>query len=325
MRALPVTMVICLLLLPGCSKPSAPKVRPERAPAEKGLASTAIKLVTWNIQNGRDEGDGQNGWPQRKHALGSVLEEIEPDILCVQEAFANQVRFLQETLARHDRVGVGRVDGKSEGEHAAIFYRRDRFKRLEGGTFWLSETPEVPSRTWDKDYFRVCTWARFKDVESQKMFRIYNTHFSLIAEAQEKSARLIISRIAEGDAKKSVALCGDFNCGPGGAPWKIFEAVGLINAELAVGGDSLTPTWHRRGVPVFCIDAIFVRGDWRVTAQRVIMDGLDGVFPSDHFGVMATLEFRTRVSVSKPEEPLPRLRNVENPLLLAAPPVLELD
>jgi hypothetical protein len=75
---------------------------------------------------------------------------------------------------------VGRDDGKEKGEFSAIFYDTNRLQVLNSGTFWLSETPEKPSKGWDAAYNRVCTYAVFKDKKSQKEFIALNLHFDHI-------------------------------------------------------------------------------------------------------------------------------------------------
>ncbi len=80
-----------------------------------------VRLLTWNILHGQEHGPPwrQNNWPARKQGLGEVLRQALPDILFVQEARAGQLTFLDATLPRHRRIGVGRDDGQSGGEHCA--------------------------------------------------------------------------------------------------------------------------------------------------------------------------------------------------------------
>ena len=69
---------------------------------------------------------------------------------------------MKEALPSYDYIGVGRDDGKEKGEHSAIFYRTDKFDVIEKGDFWLSETPDVPSKGWDAVLPRICSWGHFK-------------------------------------------------------------------------------------------------------------------------------------------------------------------
>src|SRR5262245_2585501 len=99
-----------------------------------------IRVVTWNIHCGQDDGPPwkQFNWSVRKHSLRAALDQIQPDIFCVQEATPDQVAFIEEVLPDHQRAGVGR-DGQVGGEHCAIYFRLQRFEKIGGDTFWLEE------------------------------------------------------------------------------------------------------------------------------------------------------------------------------------------
>ncbi|MCE7070842.1 hypothetical protein LZG74_11045 [Dyadobacter sp. CY327] len=66
------------------------------------------------------------------------------DIFGVQEAFISQMKDIAE-LNAYAYTGKGRDDGREGGEHS-YFYKKDRFKLLESGDFWLSETPDKPGK-----------------------------------------------------------------------------------------------------------------------------------------------------------------------------------
>jgi endonuclease/exonuclease/phosphatase family metal-dependent hydrolase len=250
----------------------------------------SFKLITWNIQYGRDKGSDPNGWPQRKKALAAALAAEKPEVLCVQEALAGQLEFLDGQLPGYARVGVGREDGKQKGEHAAIYYDEKRFKSSTGGTFWLSDTPGKPSRSWGNQYTRICTWVRLEDMDSKRSFRVYNAHFALNAAARQKSAALIARRIAEEKGALPTILVGDFNCGPGSAPWKTFRKAGLTDAAKLAGRPVGTATFQKYGFGLVCLDAIFVSKGFAAASHRVITGQRGKTFPSDHFAVAAELK-----------------------------------
>ena len=116
------------------------------------LASTAqtLKVMTYNIRYDNPS-DGVNAWTDgnRKEKVFTVINDNTPDIFGVQEALINQVEALEQYFPSYQREGVGRDDGKKAGEHAAIFFKKERFKLLHSANFWLSQTPDVPSNGWD--------------------------------------------------------------------------------------------------------------------------------------------------------------------------------
>ena len=146
----------------------------------------AIRVVTWNILVGDEEGPfwRRHGWPVRKDAIRSAIAGTMPDILCVQEALDAQTRWIAGVLPRHHRVGVGRDDGRSGGEHCAIYFDGDRFEELGGGTFWLEEPADEPPIRTLLGPKRICTWVRLRDRQTARSFRVYNLHLYLTDAAQ---------------------------------------------------------------------------------------------------------------------------------------------
>lgn len=248
-----------------------------------------LKVITWNIQNGTNK--GSNGWNGRKIALKHFLLLEEPDVLCVQEALSDQLMFIEGVLPGHAYAGSGR-DGGGKGEHCAIFYRKGRLKLTGQNTFWLSNTPGAPGGSWDFIYERICTWAQFEDKENGRRFCVYNTHLPFFsASGREKSAGLIVRNVGGLERNQPVLLTGDFNCEPGSAPWKLFEAAGLRNTEegRAAGRSGGTATFNMLGREM-CIDGILASRQWRVLGNKIVSGLLDNVAASDHRAVVAELE-----------------------------------
>lgn len=133
------------------------------------LAQNDLKVMSYNIRVGTAK-DGTNSWEFRYPASALMIQDQQPDIFGVQEALSFQVRYLEEYCEGYKSVGVGRDDGKKKGEFMSIFYKTKKFKLLKWGTFWLSETPDVPSKGWDAACFRSATWALLKDKASGKKF-----------------------------------------------------------------------------------------------------------------------------------------------------------
>lgn len=245
-----------------------------------------IKLITWNIQCGRDDGPRHNGWGRRKDALASVLQRERPEVLCVQEALPEQLAFLDRVMSGHDRVGHGR-DGGSAGEHCAIYFDRSRLALEDSRTFWLGEQPDTGGHSWDGPLQRIVTWARLTDRRSGESFRVYNTHFPLNPAGRRKSAELLLSRIA--DVCEPMTIVGDFNCGPRSGVWRSFYAAGLKNTEAAVRA-SASATFRLWKFGIACLDGVFACDAWRVVEHRVLRDPVGAVFPSDHFGVAVRIQ-----------------------------------
>jgi len=170
-------------------------------------------LISYNIRNS-SANDGINSWENRKDLTINMINQEKPDLICMQEVKVDQLDFIYDELPNYEFLGVGRDDSVKKGEIMAVFYRNDKFKAIEDGNFWLSETPEKVSLGWDGACRRMVTWGHFQNIKSGKTFFCFNTHFDHIGEvAREESAKLIMNKISEicKNANEPVFLTGDFN------------------------------------------------------------------------------------------------------------------
>lgn len=240
-----------------------------------------VTIVTWNIQVGSNKGPFMNGWPKRKPALIAALKSAHPDVFCSQEGRLEQLQYVDKNFPGWGRVGVGRDDGKNGGEFCAIYFNKKRLELTKSGTFWLSDTPDSPKKTWDGVYKRICTHAQFKDKINGTKFVVLSTHFPVDESVSEKAAKLVATKINQLYENLPIFLCGDFNCEPSSAAWKAFGT-----AYLEPIDEKHTKTWMMNGKPVACLDAIFKNEDIRVVEQKVLNKKYNKIYPSDHFGLL---------------------------------------
>jgi endonuclease/exonuclease/phosphatase family metal-dependent hydrolase len=196
--------------------------------------------------------------------LRAALKAAGPDILCVQEALDGQVKFLEAELPRHRRVGVGRDDGRSAGEHCAIYFDADRFQQLDGGTFWLEEPADLPPDHTALGPKRICTWVRLHDRASGRTLRIYNTHLYLTEGARLTAVRGILARVGSGDPSDAVLVAGDFNAAPDATSRRLFMAACLESAEELAGEPAGQPTYQFYGIRLASLDGLYLGRGWRL-------------------------------------------------------------
>ena len=177
-------------------------------------SSQTLKVMTYNIRLNLDS-DGLNSWTNRKDFFTSQIQFYEPDVFGVQEATPIQVTDIATALSQYNEIGIGR-EGVGKGESSNIYYKKDRLKIIQESTFWLSETPDKISKGWDAAFNRVCTYALFKDVKTNKIFWVFNTHLDHIGElARTNGIQLILSKIKKLNQKNyPVIFMGDFNSEP---------------------------------------------------------------------------------------------------------------
>jgi len=258
--------------------------------------SQDLKVMSFNIRL-QVASDKENAWTERKQDVVDLLNYYHPDYFGVQEALPEQMKDIKAGLKNYDYVGVGRDDGKEKGEFSAIFYDTNRLQVVKSGTFWLSETPEIPSRGWDAALNRICTYAFFRDKQSKKEFLTMNLHFDHIGNvARVKSSELILKKIKEMNPKNlPVTLSGDFNLTEDSEPIKILSQNlndSFYHSETKPYGPKGTFTaFNVNEIPKDRIDYIFVKG-FRIKSQRHINDRRENLlYPSDHFPVLAELAF----------------------------------
>jgi endonuclease/exonuclease/phosphatase family metal-dependent hydrolase len=257
-----------------------------------------LTIGTYNVRydNAQDVG---NLWVDRAPVVAELLRFHDFDVFGTQEGLKNQLDDINKALPQYARYGLGRNDGIDKGEHSAIFYKRDRFKLLNKGDFWLSQTPDKPSLGWDATCCnRICSWVYLQDLQTKKKFYFFNVHYDHQGvQARQESSKLILSKIRDIAGKTPVILTGDFN-GDHQSDW--YQAVansGLLkdtyrqvkqpyasNASFNAFGKQLNGNQ--------IIDHIFVTDKFQVKKWGLLTDTYHGKFPSDHFPVLVQLDYK---------------------------------
>ena len=263
-----------------------------------------IKVMTYNLKFA--DPNFKPTWETRRDMQVDLIKQYDPDIIGTQEGLKEQIDDLMDRLPEYVVIGEGRKGGDDD-EHMAIFYKRDRFRLREMGSFQLSETPDV-SGSGPKANPRMVTWARFAFItrpaegesspypsdyrdhwENTQEFYIFNTHFFTRGHelAKENSAKLIMERITscyrfgEWTKDRPVFLTGDFNSRPGSVVYKTF--VGEENSD-----NHLLLKDSKEGGSG--IDWILYHGNVEVLSYENVDYNVDGVYPSDHHPIV--VEFR---------------------------------
>jgi len=160
-----------------------------------------IRVASYNIRMDT-QSDSLNAWEYRKDKVNALIRFYDMDIFGTQEGFLHQLQDMAR-MTEYAYFGSGRDDGKTAGEHSAIFYRKDRFELLETGDFWLSETPDVPGKGWDATCCnRICSWGKLKEKSTGKTFYVFNVHFDHQGVvARQESGKLMIKKM-QGDSQR---------------------------------------------------------------------------------------------------------------------------
>ncbi|NDV16001.1 endonuclease/exonuclease/phosphatase [Muricauda sp. TY007] len=255
-----------------------------------------IDIISYNIRYDNPD-DAPNNWDNRKEFLISQLNFYNPDVFGIQEGLIHQVKQIDEGLEDYAYFGVGRDYGDERGEHTAVFYNAERVELLEESTFWLSLTPEKPSKGWDAALPRTCTYGIFKNKSDGVKFMVFNTHFDHVGvKAREESSKLILEKIKELNTEGyPVVVTGDFNL-ESNSPGVQVILTEMADTHIAAGANAFGPEGTFNGFefnkPVKRrIDYIFVSDEFEVLKSAILSDSKDARYPSDHLPVFARLKY----------------------------------
>lgn len=274
-----------------------------------GAVAQELTVGSYNIRY-KNEEDSINGnaWKDRCPSICNQIIWERPDIFGAQEVLHPQLKDLEKGLSGYRWIGVGRDDGKEEGEYAAIFYNPKRVELIEQGHFWLSETPEKPSKGWDAALNRICTWGHFRDLQTKKDFYFLNLHMDHVGvTARIESAKLVMRRITQmtDGGKKLAVLTGDFNTSQTNELYSVFTESGVLKDCYTSTKERFAENGTYNGFDYHFwtenrIDHIFVTPATSVEAYAILTDGcwredMNGRMSrhniSDHYPVFARIRF----------------------------------
>jgi len=271
-----------------------------------------VRVMSFNIRYGTAN-DGENHWKNRHEMVYDVLRNHHPDVVGLQEALGFQIRQIRKAVGDYGHIGVAREDGADDGEYSAILYRLDQYDVNESGTFWFSDTPEVPgSSHWGNACVRICSWARLIEKKSGRAFYFFNLHLDHISQpSREKSAVLLSKRLFDRKHKDPFIVTGDFNTGENNPVILYLKGRAAISQSNGIKSENPVPmvdtfrVLHPDANEVGTfngfkgnrlgdkIDYIFTLSAVKVLEAKIMYDNVDGKFPSDHFPVWAVLRFAT--------------------------------
>lgn len=274
--------------------PNTPKVKPKNL--------NELRIMTYNIKNAYSVKDVQLRYA-RIIKLCEQINDYEPDIMGIQEADAPWMgedetgdinASFPVCLNKYAFVGQSRQD--PTGEWAPIFYLKDKFELIDSGTFWLSDTPNTASKTWDSGHNRICTWAVLQNIKTKQQFTHFNTHFDLSEISRQKSIDVVLKKVKT--AQTPVILSGDFNLHQGSSIYKKVLKNGFDDSKKIAKSkiNFCTLNLYRyTNVRFFPIAdfMFFSKNDFSISKYQIDNNYLfDNNYISDHFPVIVDFKFK---------------------------------
>lgn len=243
------------------------------------LMSAQMLVGTYNIRY-KNQGDSVKGerWSKRCQVMCDQINFMSPDIFGAQEVLHTQLVDMLKGLDGYDYIGVGRDDGKTGGEYAAVFYKKDRLRLLDHGDFWLSETPDRPGLGWDAACVRICTWGKFTGMTAtnDEAFYFFNLHMDHVGVvARREAAKLIVSKVREIAQGAPVIITGDFNVDQKDEIYSIFVQSGLLKDSYQSARQRFAEngTFNAYDINIYTdsrIDHVFVSPEAQVESYGIL-------------------------------------------------------
>lgn len=254
-----------------------------------------IRIASFNNQ--ADLSKDHHRWKVNAPRVKKLLDERKWDVVGMQEPFWFQVQEMEDMFPEYSWVGIS-TDGKIRDgywHYNPIFYRKDRLRLLDWGSFWFSETPDVPgSKSWDTHTSRFCVWAKFRDRRTGRVFFEFNCHFDHRGEtARRESAALVLRKVSEIVGSEPFFINGDFNTEQGSAAYNVLSRSGKVTdtyycADISANRDIASwNNWQPARTVAFPynFDHIFISLGSKALSWKLLTDEYDGGYPSDHFPI----------------------------------------
>lgn len=298
-------------------------------------SGTPVTMMTQNLRVVGGDWDyvqaadgAQNTVHIRTYRFQELVNRYDPDVIALQECGESWITQGLPIVMGSTYAMEYKYRADSSKESTPVLYKKDKYDRVDGGFFWLSDTPDVSSPSWDeKDQNgipgRICSWVKLRDKATGVTFNFYSTHFGLTSLSQKNSG-LQFAQLFSQLAKGTYAfVLGDFNLKYRGEEYNAFMddvritdlrevAESMTSDGLATMGDmrngsfsGYSPEYANGGGSY--IDHILAKPNSRMAVDfyGVLYDqiGVEGKeisvptgYVSDHFAVLCKVRLNTSQS-----------------------------
>lgn len=255
-------------------------------------ADNDIRVMSYNIRC--DDVCGVK-FEKRRDIIARQINDVQPDSVGLQECPVSFIQRLPFLLPQYGRVGLDRDKGRyfGSGEYAPVLYLKAKYIPVKHGCFWLSDTPNVPSKAPDAACNRTCSWVVLKNRFTGEKYVHVNSHLDHVSEeARVNGAKYILDFIGNNFKGLPVVFTADMNTTENGEAYKIMSDI-LPDAAVSANDAKLLPTFHG-GNPdsgnCKTIDFILCSKEITVNSFRTVTGGIDNRMVSDHFPLYADIK-----------------------------------
>ena len=251
-------------------------------PMVEMLPEQEVLVLSQNVLNGDAESIAQ-----RAPTMLSYFLEMNADSIGVQECVAAWADALDEGLnEKYARVGVECGTGADKGSFATyVYYRKDKYRVIATDTFWMSETPDIPSKyNGNMTMNRTCTWVILEDIETGFRYVHMNCHLDWEDDSanvvQTTMIRNLLNRFAE--MGYPVFATGDYNTAEQSVSYRQMLANDLVaDSKLVAKKSDGTPS-----ASSYTVDYCFITKNFITVEEYDVIPNVHGdVEVSDHKGI----------------------------------------
>lgn len=275
---------------------------------DPGGSPNTLKIMSFNVRYNSTSDTGDTAWDIRRVAAVKMINTVLPDVIGIQEPRTVQRDYLKTNLKNYGFIEVPGTGGGTGG-NSCLLYRMDRFSKVEDGYFFLSATPDTPSRCWSvgDSQWRTSVWIHLKETATGKEFYFLTTHLPVrtdsslsnepYVEARINSSNLNISRLKALAGNDAMCfIVGDMNCSeatPEGVlalkPYRDWMKAGR---DIAPSGDAYSFNNFGKGTATATrnIDHIFYRNAIAMSFST-ITNNYGVTYVSDHYPILLTVSF----------------------------------
>ncbi len=255
----------------------------------------ATRIMSFNL---RCANDGEQTITNRSKVAVEVIKQYSPDSFGVQECTPRWKRILATKLnGKYKCVGAARDYYGPFTEYSSIYYLKDKYKLIDSGTFWLSETPEKRwTKSFDSACFRVASWALLEDKQTGQRYTHINTHLDHVLdstrEAQMKVLIECVNKVANGSP---IVMTGDFNDYEDSLVYAVAcESFNDTKKVAKTSDEGRTFTKYGQKAEkdhkgIGAIDYIFADKELEIDTYKIIRNTVQGIYPSDHYPIVADI------------------------------------
>lgn len=260
-------------------------------------------VASLNLLNNNTHGLEENFINARMPRIIGFINSEKPDSIGVQECDFTRVSGNMRSTLNDGIFSSGYVcaqgeywDGKYYAFKNFIWYNSNTTACTESGQMWLSETPEIPSKSFGKEHYISMCWAVLKNKATDFTYVHVNTHlYYKDSETRLKEVEILLKKIQNLKvAGYPVFLTGDMNEGMDGAVYARYMQALEDTRRLADTTTDLC-TFHCFGTRSNVIDFCLCSIDHKVVHidRFDVAERYEGKLLSDHNALLVDVSIKT--------------------------------